>query len=289
MTTTKVQNSAWGVARSQYGVITREQLRALGFSAAAIRHRVDEGRLHRRWRGVYAVGRPELTREGIWMAAALTCRGALSDSAAAAHWAVRPDTGRIEITIPPGRKSRRPGIVVHRRQAETTTLRGIPVTSLVQTFIDISRTLTDDELEEAINEADKRRLITPDRLRKALDGRPGAAKLETLLDRRTFVLTDSALERRFLPIARRAGLPQPQTRTHVNGFKVDFYWPGLGLVVETDGLRYHRTPAQQAKDRRRDQAHTAAGITQLRFTHAQVAYEPAHVRATLAAVAARLG
>jgi very-short-patch-repair endonuclease len=53
------------------------------------------------------------------------------------------------------------------------------------------------------------------------------------------------------------------------------------LVVETDGLRYHRTPAQQARDRRRDQAHVAAGITPLRFTHAQVAQEPAEVERIL--------
>jgi very-short-patch-repair endonuclease len=59
-------------------------------------------------------------------------------------------------------------------------------------------------------------------------------------------------------------------------------------VVETDGLRYHRTPAQQARDRLRDQAHAAAGMTHLRFTHAQVRYEPTQVRATLAAVATRL-
>ena len=70
----------------------------------------------------------------------------------------------------------------------------------------------------------------------------------------------------------------------VNGFRVDFYWPELGLVVETDGLRYHRTPAQQAKDRRRDQAHVAAGLTALRFTHEQVVRESEYVEETLAAV-----
>jgi very-short-patch-repair endonuclease len=118
--------------------------------------------------------------------------------------------------------------------------------------------------------------------------RPGIAILREALDRRTFALTDSALERRFLPLARDAGLAQPQTGVRVNGFKVDFYWPDLGLVVETDGLRYHRTPAQQAADRRRDQVHTAAGLTTLRFTHAQVRYEPGFVRSTLAAIARRL-
>jgi very-short-patch-repair endonuclease len=79
-------------------------------------------------------------------------------------------------------------------------------------------------------------------------------------------------------------LPPPLTQRDVNGFRVDFYWPELALVVETDGLRYHRTPAQQANDRRRDQVHAAAGLTALRFTHEQVARDAEHVEATLAAV-----
>jgi len=62
----------------------------------------------------------------------------------------------------------------------------------------------------------------------------------------------------------------------------------LGLVVETDSLRYHRTPAKQARDRLRDQVHTAAGLTPLRFTHAQIRFERAHVTRTLVAVARRL-
>jgi very-short-patch-repair endonuclease len=119
--------------------------------------------------------------------------------------------------------------------------------------------------------------------------RPGLGRLRRTLDRHTFRLTRSELERRFLPIARRAGLPRPLTRQWVNGYEVDFLWPDLGLVVETDGLRYHRTPAQQAVDRRRDQTHTAAGLTPLRFTHYEVRYELGHVEATLAAVARRLG
>jgi very-short-patch-repair endonuclease len=59
-------------------------------------------------------------------------------------------------------------------------------------------------------------------------------------------------------------------------------------VVETDGLTYHRTPAQQAADRVRDQTHSAAGLTPLRFTHDQIAFDKDHVQATLEAVAARL-
>ena len=190
---------------------------------------------------------------------------------------------------------RRPGIVAHRRpsliDSEVTRHRGIPVTTPVCTLVDIALRLRPGEQEAAINEADKRDLTDPEALRAALDymlPRPGVGALRRLLDRRTFTFTDSELERT-LCTARSKGRPvHPRTRCEVNGFKVDFYWPELGLVVETDGLRYHRTPAQQTKDRIRDQVHAASGLTALRFTRAQVRFEQGHVQHTLATVARRL-
>lgn len=168
---------------------------------------------------------------------------------------------------------------------------GIPTTTPIQTLVDLSLRLDHKGLERAINEADKYDLVHPPQLREALDsrqGKPGVGRLRVILDRRTFRLTKEELERRFLPLAREAGLPVPLTGQWVNDFEVDFYWPDLGLVVETDGLRFHRTPAEQARDRLRDQAHTAAGLTQLRFTHERVRYEPEYVRKILAQVASRL-
>lgn len=178
--------------------------------------------------------------------------------------------------MPAHRARRRRGVVVHRRGAiasdDVTRCHGIPVTSAICTLIDITACLDRGQLQAAINEADRLDLVDPEALRSALDRvgrRPGTGTLRQLLDRRTFTLTDSELERRFLTLARAAGLSGPVTGSYLNGFKVDFYWPELGLVVETDGLRYHRTPAQQAKDHMRDQAHAAVGLTPLRFTHAQ--------------------
>jgi very-short-patch-repair endonuclease len=203
--------------------------------------------------------------------------------------------GLVEVSVPGHAHARPPEVTVHRRSAlrpeDVGTCHGIPVTSPVQTLIDIATRLDGDALEAAINEADKLDLVDPETLRRALDarkGQPGVAPLRKTLDRRTFTMTDTELERRFLPIARRVGLDKPQTQVWVNGFLVDFYWPDLGLVVETDGLRYHRTPAQQALDRLKDQTHAAAGLTPLRFTRAQVRYESDRVEAVLGAVARRL-
>jgi very-short-patch-repair endonuclease len=288
----------WALAERQHGVVARGQLLEAGFSAEWIRHRMSTRRLHPVWAGVYAMGRPQLTLHGRWMGAVLSCgpEAMLSDQSAAALWELRRAAGEhVHVTVPwPGTR-RRPGIVVHRRKtldaSDWTRHYGIPVTTPVCTLIDIAPRLSRSELEAAVNEADKRHLTDPDKLRRALDGlarRPGVAALRKTLDSRTFALTDSQLERRFLPIARKAGLPTPRTGRVVNGFKVDFYWPDLGLIVETDGLRYHRTPAQQTRDRQRDQRHLAAGLMTLRFTHAQVRYEPAYVQSTLRAVARRL-
>jgi len=165
------------------------------------------------------------------------------------------------------------------------------VTGLVRTLLDQATFLDPALLERAVNEADRCGLIDPEALSHALDAyscQPGVARLRDVVDRRTFRLTDSELERRFLRVVERAGMPFPQTQQQLNGFRVDFYWPDLGLVVETDGLHYHRTPAQQARDHLRDQTHLAAGLTPLRFTHAQVRYEAQYVRATLRAVMQRL-
>jgi very-short-patch-repair endonuclease len=80
----------------------------------------------------------------------------------------------------------------------------------------------------------------------------------------------------------------PATQEHIGPGRIDFHWPDLALVVETDGLTYHRTPMQQLNDRKRDQAHTAAGRTQLRFANLQVRESPGDVAATLASVIQRL-
>ncbi len=295
----RAHSAAWALVRRQHGVITRRQLLDLGFSPEAIKHRITKGRLHPTWRGVYAVGRPQLTRHGRYLAAVLRCgpHAALSHECAGEVLGIHPAArDPVDVSVPAVVARVPAGIVVHRRKwltaADVERRHGIPLTNPTCTLIDLAARLDRDQLEAAISEADKRDLVDPDELRAALHPlarRPGLRALRDTLDRPTFVLTDSQLERRFLPIARRAGLPAPLTRQQLHGWRVDFYWPHLGLVVETDGLRYHRTPLQQERDHERDQAHVAAGLTTLRFTHGQVTRRPRYVRDRLAATADHLG
>lgn len=225
------------------------------------------------------------------MTAVLACGegAALSHRSAATLWAIgKENQDRVDVSIQRRCKHRRPGIRAMSRPSlrdrDFTIKDSIPVTSPIRTFLDLATELSASALERAVNEADKREVIDPETLRAALGehkGEPGVRPLRKLLDLHTFRLSDSELEVLFRPLAAAAGLPQPMTKARVNGFEVDFYWPDLGLVVETDGLKYHRTSIAQTQDRLRDQAHTAAGLTQLRFSHRQVRYERRHVRQVL--------
>lgn len=292
--------AAWDLARRQHGVLTRRDLIALGFTHSAIVHRLGTGRLHRIRAGVYAVGRSELTREGRWMSAVLGCGGdaALSHGSAAALWEIGPEWRLIEISV---RRRSWPQPLSARVRSrpslpddDLTVHRGIPVTTPARTILDQAATpISDGSLERLVNEADAARTIDLDvpSLRRFCDlrpGEPGVKRMRKLLDPESFRLSDSELERLFRPLASAAGLPPPLTGAAVNGYVVDFYWPDLGLVVETDSLRYHRNATKQARDLRRDQVHTAAGLTTLRFTYWQVVHKPRDVEATLATTYAGL-
>lgn len=290
--------AAWRLARRQHGVVARRQLLRLGFTKGGIEHRLRTGRLHLIRRGIYAVGRQDLIREGRWMAAVLVCgpESVLSHRSAAALWGFgkeHPD--HIDVSVSRASEARQRGIRCHRRPtlpaSEVTTRLDIPLTRPVRTFLDLTTVAGPKTVERAINEADKLDVIDADALRRALDdhtGESGVRPLRRILDRHTFRLSDDELERLFRPIAVAAGLSVPLTKQMLNGFEVDFFWPELGLVVETDGWRYHRTPLTQTRDALRDQTHTAAGLTALRFSHSQVKYEPAYVRGVLRETVANL-
>ena len=290
----RVLERAW----KQHGTVSRRQLLAIGMTPKAIEWAIRDGRLHPlKWRGVYAVGRPEMTKHGRLMAAVLVCEpAALSHDTAGALWRMwSPRDHEIHLSVPAvGRRRDREGIRVHRRAAlgsgELTREWGIPVTTPLRTVIDLAAGCDRAAAERLINAADARNLVRADTLRESLQehrGEPGAPLLSEILDEHAFVLTESEIERLFLRLAERAGLGRPETQRRLGRGRVDFWWPELNLVVECDSLRYHRTQIQQAEDRARDHAHLLARRTFVRFTAHQIARTPDYVVATLAEIRLR--
>jgi hypothetical protein len=240
------------LAARRYGVVSRGQLAAIGFDDAAIARRVTSGRLHRLYRGVYAVGHTIVPPRGRWLAAVLACGdgAVLSHRSAAALWGIRPTAAaRVDITV-----SRTSGvrsnarIAVHRtrREAERVVLDGIAVTTPGRTLADLATALPRRDLEKACEATEALGLnltIDPDH--------PGARRLHEAMDHDLTTTTRSGLEDEFLVLCDRYEIARPLVNTVVEGFLVDFCWPQERLIVETDGRR-HRTRAAFERDRARD-------------------------------------
>ena len=278
------------LATRQHGVVARRQLEAIGLGRGAVAHRVAAGRLHRVHRGVYAVGHPVLTVDGRRMAAVLATGpgAALSHASAAALWEIRPTSAtRIDVTVrSAGGRAKRPGLWIHRTPTlgldELTEHRGIRVTTVARTLLDLAATMSPRALERALDEAEIQQLYdrtSLDALARAHAGERGARALTQALDEDGDpTLTDSEL---MLTLCREHKLEQPTPRAWVAGLRVDFLFAASRLVVETDGYRFHRTRRAFERDRERDAILARAGYRTLRFTHRQLTREPTMVADTI--------
>jgi len=299
------QRGDWGrreaevlaLAARQHGVIAHAQLRSLGFSAAAVRHRASAGRLHALHRGVYALGRPDLSVKGRWMAAVLACGpGALLShtSAAALHGLLSTASPTVDVTIPRRAGLSRPGISVHRStsldHAAFAEVHGIPCTSVSRTLLDLAAIVNRRVLERVCDQAEVLRVLDWTAIGALLEraqGRPGIRRLRLVLDALDFSegVTRSELERRFLALCRRADLPSPAVNQWLamagEEIQVDFVWHRARVIAETDGFRTHGTRRAFERDRRRDRLLSLAGWTVVRFTWDDLTSDPKHVTAVL--------
>jgi very-short-patch-repair endonuclease len=283
------------LAERQYGVVARWQLLAAGIGPGAIDTRLAGHRLHRLVRGVYAVGHTALAPFAEEMAAVLACwPGALISHASAAMsiWRVlEPREGPMELTVAGGAQSRRPSLRVHRTRLlaadDVSVVRGIPVTSVARTLVDLAESASDRDLERAFDEALTRNLATATSVAAAVQratGRRGTKRLKALIERDTDpAFTRSEAEERLLALVRASGLAEPEVNARLGGHTVDFVWRDKRLAVETDGYRYHSTRAAFERDRLRDAELTARGFRVIRVTWRQLTEQPLAVVARIAA------
>jgi Transcriptional regulator, AbiEi antitoxin/Protein of unknown function (DUF559) len=268
--TTPDQRLAQFAAR-RHGVVSRDELVELGFDRGMIARRVESGRLHRLYRGVYAVGHTILKTEGRWLAAVLACSdgAVLSHRSAAALWGIRPTiAARVDVTVPRAsgvRSSARIAVHRPRRSYATTQRQSIPVTTPGQTLADLAIGLPRRDLEKAVEMAEAARLhvVVP-------EDHPGAKRLAEAAAHDLETTTRSPLEDAFLGLCDTYGIPRPLVNTVVEGYEVDFCWPDHRLIVETDGYEHHGTRAAFTRDRAKDAQLTVRGWRVLRFTEPQV-------------------
>jgi hypothetical protein len=269
------------IASAQHGLVTRVQLLAAGMSNAVVRRRVRKGGLIRVHRGVYRVGHRAPSVEATYLAAVLACgNGATLSGMAAAHLLrlVKGPAPAPEVTALS--KRRVAGVTTKRRRAPATldavVVRGIPVTTVAWTLVDLASVLPVDQLARACHEAGILYRTTPTQVEALLARRPntpGAAKLKAVTGGEVHV-TLSELERRFLQHLRKAGLPAPRTNRPAGGRRVDCRWPEHALTVELDSYRYHHSRHAWEQDRRREREAHARGDDFRRYTYGDVLERP---------------
>jgi very-short-patch-repair endonuclease len=260
------------LATSSHGVVSRAQLLAAGLTEQQIKRRLRSGELLQVYRGVYRVGHRAPSVEARYLAAVWACgRGALLSGRAAGHLLelIATPPSMPEVTAPTERRI--PGIRTHRNRTpvEATVWRGIPVTSPARTLVDLSSVLAVADLARACHEAGIRYGTAPGEVEAILGGRPGAKALRRVLRGDEHVLL-SALERRFIALIRREGLPLPVANRPAGGRYVDFRWVEQRLTVEVDGYRYHSSRHAWELDRRREREAYARGDDFRRYTYGDV-------------------
>jgi Transcriptional regulator, AbiEi antitoxin/Protein of unknown function (DUF559) len=281
------------LAARQHGIVSRAQLIATGLSSQAVARRTSSGRLHRVHGGVYSVGHRLLMPHAPYMAAVLACgdRAVLSHRSAAALWGLLSTaSGPIDVTIPLGGGRRRPGLAVHVSRllpdSDVTECDGIACTSPARTLVDLAAVVSPRLLRRALEQALVLRIfdrVPLDATLERANGRRGTGTLRRLLADLTDEppLVRSELECRFLELIHANGLPRPVVNSFVAGYEVDFHWPTLRLVVETDGRAAHGHPLAFERDRQRDLELELAGWHVVRASWRQVVEEPQRLIAML--------
>jgi very-short-patch-repair endonuclease len=285
------------IAGRQHGLITTRQLLDLGLTRGGIQYRTEIGRLHRLYRGVYAVGHRPVSPHAHALAAVLAGGpgAVLSHGSAASLWGMSKHwNGPMEITTRAGRPRGR--LRVHR--SRTLTRRdvdrhfGIPVTAPARTILDNAPRLSDAGLTRAVNDLRHAGYLRLSDLSELLGRHPqtrATNRVRRQLAHPERAPTRSEFEDAFLIFAERFELPEPLVNTEVAGHEADIFFPEHKLVVELDGWDTHSHRTQFESDRDRDADLLAAGVATVRITWDRMTLTPGREAARLQTILGRRG
>ena len=286
------------IAANCDGVLSIHQLRACGLDDHAIARRVRDGRLHRLYRGVYAVGHVGLTVRGRFRAAVLACgeNAVLSHFAAAVFWGFWRFEARalIDVTIGSGTRDI-DGIRVHRSRTlerDVITRHGIRVTSPARTLLDLAAVLPDKSLRRMARRAQAQRAVTIEEIVELLEranGHRGAERLRAVIADGP-APTRSNLEDLLLDLLDKAKIERPEInaplRFNDETITPDYLWRAQRVAIEADSVTWHDHKLTREHDADKQARLEAAGLRVLRITWRQIAASP---QQTLARIRAALG
>ena len=274
-------------ALAQHGVISARQFKAIDVDRRVASRALAAGKLDRVYPSVYRVVGSQVTWESELMAAHLWLGqdSVVSHLSAAGLWRLPGfPRGPIELSINHRRKSLPPVVVrqvVYDLGADTTTVAKVPVTNAGRTLVDIAGSVTEDQLEQAVEDALRRKLASIRHIKWVMNGRSGkGAKgcrvLKRLIDDLSVTRpTESVFETKLLQSLRKAGLPPPVRQFQIfdgNRFvaRVDFSYPWAKVAIEADSYSFHSGRQAWEADIDRRAAITALGWLVINVTFRQM-------------------
>ncbi|HUR48744.1 MAG TPA: hypothetical protein VMY88_04305 [Acidimicrobiales bacterium] len=279
------------LARRQDGLIGRRQVLELGMTEAEVEGRLSSGNWQRVHAGVYKLGAARLDWDQRLRAATLAAGpgAVVSHRAAAVLWRLDGlEAAPVEVTIPHTREARRQEVICHRARslsdADVTALRGIPVTAIPRTLVDLGRYCGERTVEKALESALRRRISSQETLSAYVattDPRvPGRSTLQRILQsRQPGRAAGSGSEVDLGRALREVGVPPPVRQFELKlaggGVAViDKAWPEARLGLEVDGFDPHSGRLAHAVDLARQNEILKVGWLLLRYAGIQIEASP---------------
>jgi hypothetical protein len=174
----------------------------------------------------------------------------LSHASAAAAWGFWSLPRPLETITRPGSGGprRHGGVLAYRSsvlEEEWTLVRGIAITSVPRTVLDLARGVSDRALARAVRDVVRQKLTTIEALADAIGRhrrRRGSRRLAATIARYTglpLAPARSGAEIRALEVLRAAARPMPALNVRIAGEEADLSWPASRLIVEIDGGPFH--------------------------------------------------
>jgi very-short-patch-repair endonuclease len=262
----------WVAARG--GVLHSRDLLAAGFTMHEMRSAVSSGALMRSRRSWLVHPSADPAR-----LAAASVSGRVTCISASRSWGLWLPAGVDEtphIAVPhSASRVSRPGLVLHHATGPEPVGPTQLDDSLTNVLFHVARCVSPAAAIGVWESAIRRKLVSPEGLRRVKWRNARAARLAALAEK----YSDSGLETEFVRLMRSVGVGLRQ-QVWIDGHPVDAL-VGERLVVQLDGFAHHSSPADRRRDIQADARLALLGYTVLRFDYHQIFFEPEQVVQTI--------
>lgn len=264
------------LAAQGFGALARRDMLLRGITDAHIHGWIRCLRLHRRYPGVFTWGRADVPVKGELAAGLLHAGPGAALASLTLLWWRKLLNGRpnlIHIDAPGFAASRDDLAIRHPAPFLREWHRGLPVVPLPQALLTAADHLNHNSLRLVLARGEFEGCLSLSAVEAVLGrGKRGSVAVRAAMNAHLPQLAkcENGLEREFVLLCERFGLEIPEPNERIGRFRPDMTWWDRKLIVELNGNRAHRTPAQLQSDARKKKSLEEQGFTVMTFWRDEV-------------------